>query len=350
MENYTPIFTITPEITLIIYKIAGSLERINIIQEQVLSPRLRRANRIRTIHSSLWIEANTLSLDEVADVIDGKKVAGPEKDIREVKNAMAAYQALLDYDPYSTKSLLTQHKTLMDGLVKEAGLFRKGNVGVFDGEIPVHVAPPPREVHELMEQLLAWVKDSELPQVVKSCIFHYEFEFIHPFADGNGRMGRMWQTLLLYQENPVFGWLPVETIVAKRQMDYYDAIQESTRQNDSGVFALFMLQALYDALEELRASQEAPQDSSQYERINERINERISQVEQDALKAIAANPYAGYEELAQAVGKSYSTVQRAVQHLKALGNIERVGSNKTGYWRVVKDGGEQDKASDPLSW
>jgi Fic family protein len=340
MENYTPLFSITPAITALVYRIAGSLERIKIIQERVLSPQLRRTNRIRTIHSSLFIEANTLSFDEVADVIDGKKVAGPAKDIQEVKNAMAAYQTLLDCNPYNAKDLLSQHKALMDSLVKEAGVFRRGNVGVFDKEtgLAVHVAPPSRQVPGLMEQLLDWVKSSELPQVVKSCIFHYEFEFIHPFADGNGRMGRMWQTLLLYQENPVFGWLPVETLVAQRQMDYYNAIQESTRQTDSGVFALFMLQALYDALEDLRKSQEVSSGIPDNERINERISERINAAEQATLDAIVANPHADYNELSRSIKKSYSTVQRSVQRLKALGYIERVGSNKNGYWRILKGG------------
>jgi Fic family protein len=334
MDNYSPVFSITPEVMALAYKIGGTLERINIIREQVLSPTLRRANRIRTIHSSLWIEANTLSLDEVTDVIDGKTVAGPAKDIQEVKNAMEAYRTLLDCDPYSVKSLLAEHLTLMDSLVAGPGRFRQGHVGVFDGAVPVHVAPPPQMVPELVEQLLAWVKHSELPQVVKSCIFHYEFEFIHPFADGNGRMGRMWQTLLLYQENPIFGWLPVETIVAQRQMEYYDAIQQSTRRNDSGIFATFMLQALQDALEELRSSQDAPHDKTGDESLGEPIKGRLSPVEQAVLAAVTANPYASYHELAQAVGKSCNTIQRAVHHLKELGHIERVGSNKAGYWLV----------------
>jgi Fic family protein len=341
MENYSPVFTITPEIMSLAYKIAGTLERISIIQEQALSPQLRRVNRIRTIHSSLLIEANTLSLDEVADVIDGKTVTGPAKDIQEVKNAMLAYQKLLDCNPYIVDDLLSQHKILMDGLDEGAGAFRRGNVGVFDGQIPVHVAPPPRNVSELMNQLLDWVKNSELPQVVKSCIFHYEFEFIHPFSDGNGRMGRMWQTLLLYQENPVFGWLPVETIVAERQFEYYDAIRLSTMENNSGVFALFMLQALFDALEELRNSDELRKTVNQSERINDRISERINDTEQAVLIFIKDSPYATYDDISSAIGKSYSATQRAVQGLKKKGFITREGSRKSGMWRVLKEMDEQ---------
>ncbi|MDR1679142.1 MAG: Fic family protein [Prevotellaceae bacterium] len=247
MENYAPTFTITPEILNFAYEIAADLERIDIIREKTLTLQLRRENRIKTIHSSLWIEANSLTLEQVTDIVDGKRVSGPQKDILEVKNAIVAYDELLECNPYNEKDLLKQHGLLMNGLIENPGKYRRAGVGVFDGEVPIHIAPPYERVPLLMNQLLVWTKNAKLPQVVKSCIFHYEFEFIHPFSDGNGRMGRMWQTLLLYQENPVFAWLPVESIIAHNQQEYYRAIRRSTYHNDSGIFAQFMLSIIKEA-------------------------------------------------------------------------------------------------------
>ena len=218
-EKYSPIFNISPEILGLVYEIAANLERLYMIRDGTSAMQLRKKNLIKTIHSSLWIEANTLSLEQVTDIVNGKKVIGPRKDILEAKNAIIAYDELLECDPYSERDLLKQHSILMKGLVKDAGKYRGSGIAVFSGKNPVHIAPQHHRVPILMSQLMDWAKQVSLPQVVKSCIFHYEFEFIHPFSDGNGRMGRMLQTLLLYQENPVFAWLPVETIVAQRQSE-----------------------------------------------------------------------------------------------------------------------------------
>ncbi len=323
MKDYSPIYKITPRITNLVYQIAQDLERINIIREQVLTPHLRRENRIKTIRSSLYIEANTLSLEQVADVIDGKTVIGPEREILEVKNAIKAYDKLLNCDPYNIRDLLTEHELMTKDTVEEHGRFRSSGIGVFAGKIPIHVAPPAEQVPILVEQLLIWVKDADLPQVIKSCIFHYEFEFIHPFADGNGRMGRMWQTLLLYQENPVFGWLPVETIVAKRQEEYYTAIQSSTKENDSAIFTEFMLTALAEAVAEFKNNQGV---------IGKPLDAPLSNIEQTVLKIITSNPYATYQEIADKIDKTSKTIQRTLASLKDRGLISRVGSDKTGHW------------------
>jgi Fic family protein len=261
--NYEPIFKITPEILRLSYQIGRDLERIDIIKERILSPRLRRENRIRTIHSSLWIEAGTLTLQQITDIIDGKHIVGPIKDIQEAKNAVAAYNKLFSCNPYSIEDLLNEHRLMMTTLTADAGQFRTRGVGVFAGEIPVHIAPPADRVPWLVADLLEWVKTSTIPQIIKSCIFHYEFEFIHPFSDGNGRMGRLWQTLLLYQENIVFGWLPVETLVAARQADYYDALNQSTAQNNSAIFVEFMLAALAESTNELRTKKDAEKTKSE---------------------------------------------------------------------------------------
>ena len=252
MDNYAPVFNITPEILNLVYGIAADLERIDIIREKVLTPQLRKENRILTIHSSCWIEANSLTLEQVTDIMNGKRVAGPEKDILEIKNSITAYDELLERNPYNEKDLLAQHGLLMNGLIESSGKYRNAGVGVYAGNVPIHIAPPHTRVPELMGQLLEWTQSAKLPQVVKSCIFHYEFEFIHPFSDGNGRMGRMWQTLLLYQENPVFAWLPVDSIIARNQQEYYRAIRRSTHHNDCGIFTQFMLSAIKEACAEFK--------------------------------------------------------------------------------------------------
>ncbi len=323
MKDYSPVYKITPKIAHLVYQIAQDLERINIIREQVLTPRLRRENRIKTIRSSLYIEANTLSLEQVADVIDGKPVVGPAHDIQEVKNALEAYDQLLERNPYNIKDLLYEHGLMTKDTVKESGVFRSSGVGVFAGNIPIHVAPPAEQVPILVEQLLEWVKQSDLPQIIKSCIFHYEFEFIHSFADGNGRMGRMWQTLLLYQENSVFGWLPVETIIAKRQEEYYTAIQRSTKENDSAIFAEFMLTALAESVAEFKNNQGV---------VGRPLDAPLSTAEQAVLKVITSNAYATYQEIADTISKTPKTVQRTLASLKNRGLVSRVGSDKTGHW------------------
>lgn len=326
MDKYSPIYKLTPKITSLVIKISKDLERINIIREQVLAPHLRRENRIKTIRSSLYIEANSLSLEQVADVIDGKKVVGPLHDIQEVKNALEAYNKLLECNPYSLEDLLHQHGLMTRNTVKESGIFRSGGVGVFSGSIPIHVAPPADQVPVLTSQLLDWAKRTDLPQLIKSCIFHYEFEFIHPFSDGNGRMGRMWQTLLLYQENPVFGWLPVETIIAVRQSEYYDAIARSTKENDSAIFAEFMLEALAEALMEFKDNHGI---------VGKPLSRPLNTSEQSVLDMITANPYATYLGISVKISKTTKTVQRTLASLKERGLIKRSGSDKTGKWEIL---------------
>lgn len=326
MDKYSPIYKLTPKITSLVIKISKDLERINIIREQVLAPHLRRENRIKTIRSSLYIEANSLSLEQVADVIDGKKVVGPLHDIQEVKNALEAYNKLLECNPYSLEDLLHQHGLMTRNTVKESGIFRSGGVGVFSGSIPIHVAPPADQVPVLTSQLLDWAKRTDLPQLIKSCIFHYEFEFIHPFSDGNGRMGRMWQTLLLYQENPVFGWLPVETIIDVRQSEYYDAIARSTKENDSAIFAEFMLEVLAEALTEF-------QDNHGI--VGKPLSRPLNTSEQSVLDMITANPYATYLGILVKISKTPKTVQRTLASLKERGLIKRSGSDKAGKWEIL---------------
>lgn len=261
-QQYTPPFTMTDRIIEKISEISELVGRITAWQDMNANPKLRRENRIKTIHSSLAIENNSLSLNQVTAIINGKRILGEPREIQEVKNAFEAYERLLSFDPYSAKDLLTAHHTLMNELVREAGMFRSGGVGVYKGEQLIHMAPPANMVQELVGNLLTWVKTSKVHPLVKSCVFHYEFEFIHPFADGNGRMGRMWNTLLLYKWKPVFAWLPIETLIRERQDAYYDALGKADKAADATPFFEFLLSVIYDTLHEISQSQQGEQDVS----------------------------------------------------------------------------------------
>lgn len=250
-KGYIPPYTITDKTVNLISSITEIITKISINDHMSHNPRLRRDNRIRTIHASLAIENNSLSLDQVTDIINGKRILGAPDEICEVKNAFEAYNKLLEMNPYSIKDMLLAHKVLMNELTKEAGTFRSGGVGVFAGELLVHMAPPANQVPHLIKDLVDWAKKEDVHPLIKSCVFHYEFEFIHPFADGNGRMGRMWQTLLLYKWKSLFGWLPIETLIRERQEEYYKVLGECDHCADSGKFVEFLLTAVYDALCEI---------------------------------------------------------------------------------------------------
>ena len=254
-EHYEPPFIMTGEITNLIVEIGELVGSIATYEAMNPNPILRRESRIKTIHSSLAIEQNTLSLEQVTDIINGKRILGPPQDIHEVKNAYEAYERISTLDPYNVKNLLTAHKIMMNGLVKEAGVFRSGNVGVYAGTELIHAGTPAKYVPDLMQQLFTWLKESKYHPLVKSCIFHYEFEFIHPFQDGNGRMGRLWQSLILQKWKYIFTWLPVETLVYENQEEYYKVLQSADNKGDSTEFVEFMLGMLRDALREISTTQ-----------------------------------------------------------------------------------------------
>lgn len=249
MSKYQPPFHMTDKITNLIAAISEQLGQIKVLSKGNLTPHLRKENRIRTIHSSLAIEHNSLSIEQVTAIIDGKRILGNPVEIKEVKNAYTTYEMMLTLDPFSVDDLLKAHEAMMKELISENGRFRSGGVGVFNGKALVHMAPPANMVPGQIQDLFSWYKASEIHPLIRSAIFHYEFEFIHPFADGNGRMGRMWRSLLLGRWNEIFYWLPVEDLIRSRQEEYYKALGKSDRDADSSAFVEFLLQVILDTLQ-----------------------------------------------------------------------------------------------------
>lgn len=270
--EYKPPFTITESIINLLAQISELVGQVTVLHKDSITPRLRRENRIKTIHSSLAIEHNSLSLEQVTAVIDGKRILGSPLEIKEVQNAYEAYEIMLSLDPLNINDLLLAHRLMMKDLEKENGLFRSGGVGIFEGDRLIHAAPPANYVPQLIADLFEWYKKSELHILIKSCVFHYEFEFIHPFADGNGRMGRMWHTLLLSQWNELFAWLPVEELIKARQQEYYSTLAEADKQADCSCFIEMMMRIILDALRELdKTDQVSDQVSDQVKLLLERL-------------------------------------------------------------------------------
>lgn len=246
--KYQPPYTITSKIIHLVAQISESIGRLTALTQIQDGLKLRKANRIRTIQGSLAIEGNTLSEEQITAILNGKPVIAPPKEVQEVRNAIKAYEEFQQWQPSSELDLLQAHQILMIGLIDEVGQFRNGGVGVMSGDRVVHMAPPANQVSRLMNDLLQWLDQSDEHPLIKSSVFHYEFEFIHPFTDGNGRMGRLWQTLLLSRWNPIFANIPVESLIYQNQKAYYDALQASTDRADSAPFIEFILQMILDAI------------------------------------------------------------------------------------------------------
>jgi Fic family protein len=246
--KYQPPYTINPEILNRVAAISEAIGRLTVLTDQARALRLRRINRIRTIHGSLAIEGNTLSEAQITAILEGKRVIAPPREVQEVKNALAAYDRFHTWKPEGEKDMLEAHRILMSGLIDEAGLYRHGGVGVMAGSQVIHMAPPADRVPHLMADLFTWLAATDAHPLIASSVFHYEFEFIHPFADGNGRMGRLWQSLILARWNPLFADIPVESLIFEHQAEYYAALQESTQKTDSAPFIAFMLRMILDTV------------------------------------------------------------------------------------------------------
>lgn len=331
---YVPPFTVSAEIIRLIGEISEQVGSIMTrLGDNVPSPQLRKKNQIKTIHSSLAIENNTLSLKQITDIIDGKRVLGAPDEIQEVKNAIEAYHLMPELDAFKEKDLLRAHELMMKDLVRNSGHYRHEGVGVFDGNGNcLHMAPPAERVPMLMGDLFEWVKKTDVHPLVRSCVFHYEFEFIHPFIDGNGRMGRYWQTMLLSRWKGIFAWLPVETIVKEHQQEYYHVIQKCDQAGESTLFVEYMLRCLLDAMANYDDDNAEVQD-----KIQDKVQDKFPEVSQpvwDVFDIIRNNPKVTVNSICEQINLKERQIYKHIAQLKSLGLIVRVGSNKTGYWKV----------------
>ena len=295
-----------------------------------LVPELRRGNRIKTIQASLAVEQNTLTLEQVTAVIEGKTVLGLPKEIQEVRNAFAAYEALEHWHPYQIDDLLAAHALLLHGLIDDAGHWRSKGAGIYRGEQLVHMAPPASQIPRLMADLFEWLANTDAHPLIASAAFHYEFEFIHPFGDGNGRIGRLWQTLILSHWQPMLAFLPVETVIKHRQQTYYQLLTESDQKSDCSAFIEFLLQAIEDSLQEAINTQ----PDTEKTRVQMRVQTRV-QTPELILALLSEHPQMSLAEVAQQIEKSVTTVERAVAKLKTQGRIAFIGPKKDGYWQVI---------------
>ena len=323
---YVPPFEITPKIIDLISKISEKIGEINSLESSARHVELRRESRIKTIHSSLAIENNSLSLEQITAIINGKRVLGAPNEIQEVKNAIQSYDLLLSLDSTKEKDLLRAHALMMKDLVRNNGRYRSGGVGIFNGQNVVHVAPPASRVPALMKDLFRWVKRADVHPLVKSCVFHYEFEFIHPFQDGNGRLGRLWQSAILKDWKKVFAWIPVESLIKKNQAKYYRVLRACDATADSTAFVEFLLLLILKAAEEIVQNEK---------RVTVKVTVKVTVNQKKILEAVKKNPYVTLDELSKKIGISRKSIAANVKKLQEAGMLKRNGADKNGYWEIV---------------
>lgn len=324
MSRYQPPFQLSHAMLTKAAEIAELLGRWKQASQDTLTPQLRLGNRIRTIQASLAIELNTLSLEQVTAVLAGKAVLGLSREIQEVKNAFAAYEMLPDWRPDRLDDLLAAHGLLLQGLADDAGRFRAGGVGIYLGRQLVHMAPPASQLPRLMNDLLDWLAHSDAHPLIASTALHYELEFIHPFNDGNGRIGRLWQSLILSRWQPILAYLPVETVIKSRQDDYYRVLGEADQATDCSGFILFMLDAIAEALQQAIGSET---------RVKAPAETRVKTPEH-ILNLLREQPALTLAEVAVRLDKSTSAIERAVRKLREQGRLRYVGPQKGGHWEV----------------
>lgn len=313
MKNKKPPFEINEKIMADVIKIAELVGKVSVKSQLSSNPILRRTNRIRSIYSSLAIEQNTLDIEQVTAVLAGKHIIAPPKDIKEVQNAYEIYDCMDSLNPYEANDLLKSHEIMLKGLIDEAGMFRSRPIGVVDNEGNIlHFGTLPQYVPKLISELLEWTKTSDVHMLIKSCVFHYEFELIHPFADGNGRMGRLWHTLLLSKWNPLFAWLPIESIIHDNQQAYYNAINISNIKGESTLFIEFMLSVIKQAL--LEAS-ELPIVT-----LNSKTDIRLEKI----YEFLASNEYIMNKDVQKILDVSSATATRILTAFTKSGKLKRV--------------------------
>jgi Fic family protein len=326
---YAPPLTLTPALLSQVAAIAEALGRWSARQDALPSPRLRRENRIHTIQASLAIEQNSLSLEQVTALFDGQRVIGPARDIQEVRNAITAYEALPRWDPANRPHLLEAHGLLMAGLIDAPGRFRNGGVGIYRGDQLVHMAPPAARVPDLVNDLLTWLAASTWHPLLVRCVAHYELEFIHPFADGNGRLGRLWQTLILSRWNPLLAWLPIEEVIRSRQQGYYDSLGQADQQGDLAPFVAYQLEAFHDALRSEISSEKGSEIGS------EKVGARTPSLDELILQHLSSDPNLSARLLAERLGLSQRAVEKHLSALQRQGRLLRQGAPRGGHWQIL---------------
>ncbi|WP_335942507.1 Fic family protein [Fusobacterium polymorphum] len=321
-KELSPPFKITNEILNFVYEIGELVGKISAEKEFEKNLTLRRENRIKTIYSSLAIEQNTLTLEQVTDVINGKRVLAPPKDIKEVQNAYEIYERLEELNENSVKDLLLAHKIMTSELIKESGRFRSKNAGVYQGDKLIHMGTLPEYIPELINNLFLWLKKSEEHPLIKAAVFHYEFEFIHPFQDGNGRIGRLWHSLILSKWKKFFAWLPIESLVQKCQKEYYIAINNSNRDGESTEFILFMLKIIKETLIELIEIQKSTDKST--DKLTDKNKEKIKLL----IEYLGQNNSINNKEAQNLLDISESAAKRFLNKLVKENILEAVGEYK----------------------
>jgi Fic family protein len=330
MSNYHPPFSLTNRMTRLVSEIAELIGAWKAVNQNTLLPALRRGNRIKTIQASLAVEQNTLSVEQVTAVLAGKSVLGTQKEIQEVHNAFAAYEAMEQFNPTELDDLLKAHGILMHGLIENAGHWRTGGAAIYQKSKIIHVAPPASQLPRLMSDLFDWLAITDAHPLITSAAFHYEFEFIHPFSDGNGRMGRLWQTLILSQWQPLLAYLPVETVIKHRQADYYQRLGEADASSNCSAFIEFLLEAIQQSLQEAIDNQSSKNEET---RVEIQVKTRVKTPEA-ILHLLKENPYLSLAEVATQLGKATSTIERAVTKLQQENRLSHEGSKKGGKWKI----------------
>lgn len=326
--SYKPPFTVSAEILNLVADIS---QQVGALDASALnaSPQLRKQNRIKTITGTLAIEGNTLTEAQVTAIVEGKPVLGSVRELAEVKGAIAAYEALPRFTPANLNHLLAAHGLMMADILVNAGEFRNKAVGIHKGNVVHHVAPPAHQVSGLMADLARWLQQAKDHPLITSSVFHYEFEFIHPFSDGNGRMGRLWQTLILSQWHPLFLSLPLESVIKDHQQQYYQALEQADQQADSTPFVHFILSVIARTL-----AQNAPANVPANALVNTAVDVRGLKTPAAIMTLLAAKPELTRQQLGDIIGKDIRTIGRALAKLQQAGKITRIGADKTGHWEV----------------
>ncbi len=319
-SDYTPPYAITTKTVNLISQISKELTKLEFNSPQAVTPMLRKKNRIKTLAGTLEIEGNFLGEEKITAILDGKRVLGTMRELAEIEGAINAYENIENYKHDDMDSLLGAHKLLMSGILTTAGNFRFVNVGVGSKEGVSHVAPPYDRVPELMHDLFGWLKNSDEHPLIKSCVFHYEFEFIHPFSDGNGRIGRLWQSVILINYNQLFASLPTESIVRDHQEQYYDALEKSGELGESTPFVEFMLEMILEAINKVGNE------------VGNRVG-NLSENQAHIIELMKKDPKVSAKVLAEHVGISVRKTEENIAKLKKMEIVKRVGGTR-GHWEV----------------